>query len=241
MIPVTPLEGRSVLLNVNSIELIEEAPETVLVLAGGRRMVVVDVAEDLVARINKVRARLLASAAESRGRSESSRNRLRAVSAAGEPPDPSRDVTTGGADTATPALSTSNVLHMGQVTLDRVLASIARCRSAVPRRDLVHFRRELGAAHDGIETLASTLDHRHSGGVTQSAIDILVACADRLAGLEGERLSTVSPQDADAVLRTLQGSLTTLRKAWARIAADTSYLPTPGSFAPATLQGNAAG
>ena len=43
MIPVTPIAGRTVLLNANLIEAIEETPDTVITLAGGRRMVVVDV------------------------------------------------------------------------------------------------------------------------------------------------------------------------------------------------------
>lgn len=75
MIPITPLEGASVLLNVHSIERIEETPETVLVLAGGRRMVVVDAALDLVDRIVRVRAKIMASAAaasEARQKSERS-------------------------------------------------------------------------------------------------------------------------------------------------------------------------
>ena len=62
MIPVTPIAGRTVLLNANLIEAIEETPETVIVLAGGRRMVVVDVPAHLVARIERIRASVLASA-----------------------------------------------------------------------------------------------------------------------------------------------------------------------------------
>lgn len=37
MIPVTPIEGRAVLLNANLIGAIEETPDTVIVFAGGQR------------------------------------------------------------------------------------------------------------------------------------------------------------------------------------------------------------
>ena len=58
MIPITPLTGRTVLMNVDLIEQIEKAPETIIVLAGGRRMVVADVAQDLVDRIHRVHAKV---------------------------------------------------------------------------------------------------------------------------------------------------------------------------------------
>jgi len=66
MIPVTPIAGRTVLLNANLIEAIEVTPETVIVLAGGRRMVVVDVPAHLAARIERVRASVLAGAQDKR-------------------------------------------------------------------------------------------------------------------------------------------------------------------------------
>jgi flagellar protein FlbD len=68
MIPVTPIAGRTVLLNANLIEAIEETPDTVIVLSGGRRMVVVDVPEHLVARIERIRASVLAAAHNRRPR-----------------------------------------------------------------------------------------------------------------------------------------------------------------------------
>jgi flagellar protein FlbD len=68
MIPVTPLEGRTVLLNANLIEAIEETPDTVIILAGGRRMVVVDVPDHLVAKIERIRASVLAAAHNKRPR-----------------------------------------------------------------------------------------------------------------------------------------------------------------------------
>ncbi|MDX2343824.1 MAG: flagellar FlbD family protein [Acidimicrobiia bacterium] len=68
MIPVTPIAGRTVLLNANLIEAIEETPDTVIVLAGGRRMVVVDVPDHLVARIERIRASVFAAAHNRRPR-----------------------------------------------------------------------------------------------------------------------------------------------------------------------------
>jgi flagellar protein FlbD len=76
MIPVTPIAGRTVLLNANLIEAIEETPDTVIVLAGGRRMVVVDVPDHLVARIERIRAAVLAAAHNRRPRG---RGRLYAI------------------------------------------------------------------------------------------------------------------------------------------------------------------
>ena len=68
MIPVTPIAGHTVLLNANLIEAIEETPDTVIVLSGGRRMVVVDVPDHLVARIERIRASVLAAAHNKRPR-----------------------------------------------------------------------------------------------------------------------------------------------------------------------------
>jgi flagellar protein FlbD len=68
MIPVTPIAGRTVLLNANLIEAIEKTPDTVIVLSGGRRMVVVDVPDHLIARIERIRASVLASAHNKRPR-----------------------------------------------------------------------------------------------------------------------------------------------------------------------------
>jgi flagellar protein FlbD len=57
-----------VLLNANLIEAIEETPDTVITLAGGRRMVVVDVPAHLIARIERIRASVLAAAHNQRPR-----------------------------------------------------------------------------------------------------------------------------------------------------------------------------
>ena len=81
MIPVTPIAGQTVLLNANLIEAIEETPDTVIVLSGGRRMVVVDVPDHLVARIERVRASVLAAAHNQRPRG---RARLYAIKDQGE-------------------------------------------------------------------------------------------------------------------------------------------------------------
>jgi len=76
MIPVTPIAGRTVLLNANVIEAIEETPDTVIVFGGGRRMVVMDVPAQLAARIERVRAPLLAGA---HNRGPRSRVKLHAI------------------------------------------------------------------------------------------------------------------------------------------------------------------
>jgi len=62
VIPVTPLQGRTILVNADLIEQIERVPDTVIVLANGRRMFVLDDAEELVRRIRHVRASILAYA-----------------------------------------------------------------------------------------------------------------------------------------------------------------------------------
>lgn len=81
MIPVTPIAGRTVLLNANLIEAIEQTPDTVIVLAGGRRMVVVDVPDHLVARIERVRASVLSAVHNKRPRG---RAHLYAIDGEGE-------------------------------------------------------------------------------------------------------------------------------------------------------------
>ncbi|GBE24166.1 flagellar protein [bacterium BMS3Bbin02] len=61
MIPVSPLKGRQVYLNADLIEAIESCPDTVLVLANGRRMVIADSPEVVVHRIGEFRAAVLAA------------------------------------------------------------------------------------------------------------------------------------------------------------------------------------
>ena len=64
MIPVTAIEGVAILIDVDEIAAIESTPETVIVLADGRRMVAADSPESLVRRISRERARRVARNAE---------------------------------------------------------------------------------------------------------------------------------------------------------------------------------
>lgn len=64
MVPVTAIEGVAILIHVDEIAAIESTPETVIVLADGRRMVAADSAETLVRRIARERARRVARGAE---------------------------------------------------------------------------------------------------------------------------------------------------------------------------------
>ncbi len=70
MIPVTPIAGRTILLDADAIAAIESNPETIIILADRRRMVVTDPAETLVARIERARAARLAKAQDLRPRSD---------------------------------------------------------------------------------------------------------------------------------------------------------------------------
>ena len=62
MIPVTPLAGGTILINADIIEAIETDPNTAIVLANGRRLIVADEPEALVASIGRARAAVLAAA-----------------------------------------------------------------------------------------------------------------------------------------------------------------------------------
>ncbi len=62
MIPVTPIVGRTILLDADAIAAIESNPETVIVLADERLMVVAVPADDLFQRIGRARAARLAKA-----------------------------------------------------------------------------------------------------------------------------------------------------------------------------------
>lgn len=64
MIPVTPIAGLTILLDVDAVVAIEATPETVIALDDGRRMVVADSVETLVRRIARCRGARIASAAE---------------------------------------------------------------------------------------------------------------------------------------------------------------------------------
>ena len=68
MIPVTPIAGRTILLDADTIAAIESNPETIIVLADRRRMGVTDRAETLVSRIGRVRAARLAKTQDLRPR-----------------------------------------------------------------------------------------------------------------------------------------------------------------------------
>ena len=61
MIPVTPLAGGTVLINADLIEAIETDPNTVIILANGRRLVVSDDPTTLVDHISRSRANVLAA------------------------------------------------------------------------------------------------------------------------------------------------------------------------------------
>lgn len=62
MIPITPLEGLTVLLDVDLIEAIEPSPQPIIVLTNGRRLVVSDAPDSLLERIRRARASRLAAA-----------------------------------------------------------------------------------------------------------------------------------------------------------------------------------
>jgi uncharacterized protein YlzI (FlbEa/FlbD family) len=229
MIPVTPLDGRSILMSVRSIEQIEETPETVLVLAGGRRMVVVDLAQDLVNRIKRIQARVLATAAAPTKRTEYEASESRSVALIEATPAPFTDAASTVTDhaaaesEATPRVSSVNLLHIGQATLDRVLASIARCRWDESGATSGHIRQELAKAIDGLNQLTRSLDDRHPSEVTQSVADILAECTDQLARLYSQPEETLARHEVDTALHAIYVNLTKLRKVWARIAADNSW------------------
>ncbi len=68
MIVVHRLRGEPMLLNADLIETVEATPDTVITLVDGRRVVVADEPEEIVARVIGFRAALLAAAGEVRGR-----------------------------------------------------------------------------------------------------------------------------------------------------------------------------
>jgi len=70
MIPVTPIVGRTIVLDADAIAAIESNPETIVVLYDRRRMLVTDHAETLVSRISRARAARLATARDLRPRDE---------------------------------------------------------------------------------------------------------------------------------------------------------------------------
>lgn len=62
MIPVTPLQGRRILVNADLIEEVESIPDTIIVLANGRRLFVTDTPTEIIERISHFRASVLACA-----------------------------------------------------------------------------------------------------------------------------------------------------------------------------------
>lgn len=60
MIPVTPLRGRRVLINADLIEEVESTPETIIVLANGRRLFVIESPAEIIERVGHLRASVLA-------------------------------------------------------------------------------------------------------------------------------------------------------------------------------------
>ncbi|MGA9596853.1 MAG: flagellar FlbD family protein, partial [Acidimicrobiia bacterium] len=199
MIPITPLRNRTVLINVKSIEQIEQMPETVLVLTGGRRMVVVDLAQDVAQRIQRVHATVMArAAAGSTPRLTSPGGRLPStalpqaahgfVEPASAPADlaPSKDPdqTVSTTTISTTNISTTNLLHTGQIALDRILAAVTRCRWLADQRSMDDlYRQELGKALDAVDDLAGTFRPRHVRGPASALAEVLGGCRDQLSML----------------------------------------------------------
>jgi flagellar protein FlbD len=76
MILVHRLRGEAMFLNADLIEAVEEAPDTIVTLVDGRRVVVAEPATDVISRITEFRASIIVAAEELRS---SPRARLRAV------------------------------------------------------------------------------------------------------------------------------------------------------------------
>lgn len=221
MIPITPLTNKTVLVNIRSIEQIEETPETVLVLTGGRRMVVVDAAQNVVDRIHRVRAQILASASNT-SRGASTEEDTDAPSPVGlRVVEPS----TGWTDRSlgTGQLSNANPLHTGQISIDRTLAAIARCRwlAGQESADSV-FERELVRALDSIEDLTRSAKSRQAREADNTIAERVEWCRDQLMNLYHETQSGLSAADTQHILRRVGASVKRLRRAWAAAAADSS-------------------
>jgi flagellar protein FlbD len=229
MIPITPLNDKTVLINIRSIERIEQMPETVLVLTGGRRMVVADLAQDVVKRIQRVHAAMLVmAAAGSKARRTSPHGDLPSTSS-------SRAALSLVESTAAPAdqtlrndveqtTSTTNLLHKGQIELDRILAAIARCRWLINQPSMEHlYRRELGKALDAVDDIAGSLHPGQVHGATASLAEVLGGCRDQLDLLRSRDRDEMSVREADNIMRTVHASISKFRKIWTKIAADTSW------------------
>ncbi len=229
MISITPLNDKSVLINIRAIERIEQTPETILVLTGGRRMVVVDLAQDIVKRIRRVHATMLATGANGStairtspaGDLSSTTSSAAALSLVQPTTAPADQALRDDTEQAT---STTNPLHKGQIELDRILAAITRCRWLVNQPSMEHlYRRELGKALDAVDDLAGTLHPGQVHGATASLAEILRGCRDQLHLLHSRDRGEMSIREADNTMRTVHSGISKIRKVWTRIAADTSW------------------
>lgn len=226
MIPITPLHDRTVLINAHSIERIEQVPETVLVLTGGRRMVVVDLAQDVVKRLQRVRTSVLAMATNG---SIPRRTGDDAIQADVESPvvgiaDPRfRRPDQPTTEESDRAMSSTNLLHRGQIALDRIMASIARCRWLIEQRSVdTRYDQELAKAIGTIDDLTDTLHPIQASGATTYMAELLGGCRDQLNMLLQSQ-AEIPVRDADDALRIVHGIIRKTRAVWARIAADTSW------------------
>ncbi|MBO5509195.1 MAG: flagellar FlbD family protein [Lachnospiraceae bacterium] len=59
MIEVTRLKGSKIIINAELIEMVEETPDTVITLTSGKRYVVCEAAEDIVAKVVEYKRRIL--------------------------------------------------------------------------------------------------------------------------------------------------------------------------------------
>jgi uncharacterized protein YlzI (FlbEa/FlbD family)/flagellin-specific chaperone FliS len=227
MIPVRPLADRTVLLNIDSIDRIEEMPETVIVLVGGRRLVVVDLAGDLVRKIRRVRAKV-----EYRRSQATSGDSPVLDLASVTPPRSDTELPEAAPGVAAPRpvagdppISSATNLQTGLIAFDRLLAALARHRWAagqhIPEAEEIaqqQLKQALGAAHE----LMSLIDIEHSGGIGSALYEILDSCATQLSNLHPDLRDSSHPGRATN-LRRIEVSLSKLRNVWARIAADTSF------------------
>ena len=234
MIPITPLADCTMMMSVSVIARIEETPETVIVLDGGRRMVVVDVAQDLVRRIKRVHTNAIAAVA-SRAVETRDGDVLELPIARPAPPEADMepaltvDISTprqAASSESCPPISNVNLFHTGQIAFDRALAAIARHEWATSQcaTDLDQgAERQLAIAHDTILDLRNLIDLEHSSDVAKSLANTLSYCISELANLDPKGGEGLPPKQSKDTLRSIKTTLTKLRKTWARIAAGTSW------------------
>jgi flagellar protein FlbD len=210
MVPITPIEGQTLLLNVHRIAGIEETPETVVTLTGGQRMVVVDIASDLVASIKRVHATARATGAVCRSRRAGDLVNL-ATATADEP---------AAATEAAGTVSNVNPLLTGLIDLDRALAAVARVRwGQGGAADARFVDRALAAATTSLRRVSGSIDVQRSGAVAASLAGILDFCADQLVAREHGH-GRVPPALLVAMLKRV-------RRAWAQLAVESTNPATP--------------